>query len=120
MELAVAHVIDLARSTIRGRVLLAEQRAEQARRCREAEERRRAGLWKGRYRHGSHAKQDGAAWRGCPCQACGDARQFEKDWAAKRSAALSKVIDDYAAELRMEWTADYWPRPSPSTPAERP
>jgi hypothetical protein len=109
LDIAIVAVGDGARAKVRVRILEVEREAahrrtvEQAQQARQAQ---RAALFKGRYRHGSVAKKDGAVPRGCSCSRCTRVRTSEAALDAKYAALRKQILDDYEATLKMEWTKE--------------
>jgi hypothetical protein len=133
LSLAVGEVAGSARSIVRGRNAEIERRATAARQAeaaiRTAEEPRQP--WTGGthdsegrqyidperyggklvrdlrgYRHGSWAKKDGAARRGCVCEPCTTVREQEQASERDLYKSLSDIIKEYTAEIRMDWEAE--------------
>lgn len=108
-DIVTEFVVDWARSAVRGRVLNIERdamrRTEEQRR-READQQRRADLYLGKYKHGSMDQRAGAVLQGCVCERCRKVRCQENEWHRAYMAKLNGIMDDYAAELKAEWTEE--------------
>jgi hypothetical protein len=119
LSLAVGEVGATARSLVRGRNAEIERRAT-ALRQREEDARPKQPtnpegnlVPKGqlvrdfsRYRHGSWAKKDGAARRGCPCERCVPVREVEQESNRRLYKSLGDIVREYTTEVRMEWDAE--------------
>jgi hypothetical protein len=104
-RIAAGVIAETARSLVRSANLGAERRAE--------EEARRANLYMGKWEHGSWNRRKSAVYHGCTCPACERTRaSLVEDDAARREgdrklfARISSIVDDFAANLRIEWTAE--------------
>ena len=57
-------------------------------------------------KHGSINAKNGGVPAGCDCQSCETVREIEKQGQIRLHASLSRILDDYADRLRIEWTAE--------------
>lgn len=111
-ELARRAFVDCVHEIIRARTRVAERRAQQhppqqptrptPSQLAKAKEWYGPGSWK----HGSIDKRYGGVTHGCTCDECNAHRAIMEKHDAQLARAMTSILNDYKAELRIEWTAD--------------
>ena len=59
-----------------------------------------------KWKHGSMAKQFGAALAGCRCRECAPVAEWEARSRARFETNIMAIMQNYAADLRIEWTTE--------------
>lgn len=100
-ELARDWFADTVHSIIRARTRDAERRAVRPAAFSQAQPKSKPQI-----KHGSIDKRRGGVTLGCTCDACEQSRAIEAEFTAKQATMLSSILNDYKAQLRIEWTAE--------------